>query len=389
MICAFGIALVLLLYYGHVHDQKEYEYLVGLQTQEKERSRAKEEAGWQVKLANQKEEQMSAIERTQLRMQDSFYQLLADGFDVNILIVGDSIGAASGASDDEHRWTSLLKNRIESQYDVSVRLTNISMGGNTSYAGYVRTMTLNDGINYDLVVLCYGQNDSEMDFELYYEAVIRSVKVRYPKASIICIQESSQRDYTEKMKTIQSIADHYCLPVADTIEPFRDSYEKLVKDGIHPNDDGMKIYCQTVINVIESLVNERHGYDPENIAAINEQVNILNSFYWLPVDKFKRNGNTFVLAIQTYGVILGIDYNFISGENSCNIFVDGDEYAAPEIVFSYDFSQRHIMVVNKWRDGETINVKHEIKVVFDEGEAGKVQADGFRGLAISGGNMSE
>lgn len=41
----------------------------------------------------------------------------------------------------------------------SVAVTNVSMGGNTSYAGYVRTMDLDDSTDYDLAIICYGQND--------------------------------------------------------------------------------------------------------------------------------------------------------------------------------------------------------------------------------------
>lgn len=373
-----------MFYYSHVQDQKEQAHLVELERQEREERRAREEAERQAELARQEEERRIAEERAQLRAQDSFYQLLADGFDVNVLIVGDSIGAGSGASDADHRWANLLKTNIESKYGVAVTLTNVSMGGNASYAGYVRTMALNDGVSYDLVVLCYGQNDSKTNFSLYYESIIRAVKLKYPKASIICIQESSQKDYTEKMQTIQAIADHYGLPVADTIAPFQANYDNLVKDSVHPNDDGQQVYYETVMNVIEPLVTARQGYDPENVAVVNDRVTVFDTFQWFPVDQFTREGNTFTLKTQTHGAILGIDYNFTSGANSCKILVDGVEYAAPEVTFNYDFSQRHIMIVNKWLEGETVNVQSEIKVVFAEDEAGKNQADGFKGLTISG-----
>ena len=66
------------------------------------------------------------------------------------------------------------------------------------------------------------------------------------------------------------------------------------------------------------------------------------------------------------------------------IYVDGQEYAAPEVTFDYDFSQRHIMVVNNWLEGENVNIQNEIMVVFADNEVGTSQADGFNGLAISG-----
>ena len=315
---------------------------------------------------------------------DSFYQMLGNGFDVNVLIVGDSIAAGTGASDNDHRWVSLLKANLESKYGVSVNLTNVSMGGNTSYAGYVRSMALKDGVSYDLVILCYGQNDSTADFSLYYEAVLRAVKRRYPGASIICIQESSQKDYTEKMRIIQALASHYGLPVADTIAPFRANYKNLVMDGTHPNNDGHRIYCETVMGIIEPLVTARRGYDPQNVPVVNDRVTAFDTFQWFGAEQFAREGNTFTLSTRTHGVILGIDYCFTSGANRCKILVDGEEFAAPEVTFNYDFSQRHIMIVNDWLRGETVNVHREIKVVFAEDEAGKTQADQFNGLTISG-----
>ena len=352
--------------------------------QEREEKRALEVAERKAEMARQEEEQRDAKERAQQRAQDSFYQMLADGFDVNILIVGDSIGAGSGASDADHRWANILAANLKSKYGTEVELTNVSMGGNASYAGYVRTMALNNGVNYDLVVLCYGQNDVTDNFSLYYESIIRAIKKKYPKASIICIQESSQKDYTQRMKTIQAIADHYNLPVVDTIAPFQTNYDNLVKDSIHPNDAGQLVYYETVMNVIEPLVTARQGYDPENVVAVNDQVTIFDSFQWFPVEQFTREGNTFTLKTKTHGTILGIDYNFMPGENSCKILVDGVEYATPEVTYNRDFSQRRIMIVNKWLEGDTVNVQSEIKVIFAKDADGKNQADGFNGLTISG-----
>lgn len=366
LIVVLTCALIGMLYYDHVQEQKRAEELRIIEQQKRAEREAQE------------------AEQEQLRINDSFYQKLADGFDVNVLIVGDSIGAGAGASDADYRWANLLRYNLQKTYSVKVNLTNVSMGGNTSYAGYVRTMALDDGVDYDLVVLCYGQNDSTNNFCLYYESIIRAVKNRYPKASIISILESSQKEYTEKMHTIQAIAEHYGIPIADTIEPFQTNYDALVKDSVHPNDDGQQVYYETVMSVIEPFVEARRGFDSADVAIINDNVTAFDAFQWLGVDQFTREGNTFTLKTTIHGAILGIDYNFTSGANSCKILIDGAEYAAPEVTFNYDFSQRHIMIVNKWLEGEYVNVQSEIKVVFGEDEAGKNQADGFKGLAISG-----
>lgn len=298
--------------------------------------------------------------------------------------MGDSIGAGAGASDKNNKWWALLENDINEKYGCSTYLTNVSMGGNTSYAGYVRTMTIDDNVNYDLVILCYGQNDSEDNFSLYYEAMIRAVKNCYPNASLLAMLESSQRDYTLKMQAIQNIAAYYTIPVVDTILPFQAEYDSLTDDGVHPNDKGQSIYCKTTMDVITSLVEEEHGFDPSDVVPLKDRVTEFDNFQWIGAEEFTRDGNVFTSDTSLNGTVLGIDYDFISGVNSCKIIIDGVEYTAPEVTFNYDSSQRHIMVVNNWLEGDVVNVQSEIKVVFDEDENGKMQADGFRGLAISG-----
>ena len=67
-----------------------------------------------------------------IKAKDSFYQKLADGFDVNILIVGDSIGEGAGATRPGCQWTKLLSEEIQKTYHVRTELNNISMGGHTS-----------------------------------------------------------------------------------------------------------------------------------------------------------------------------------------------------------------------------------------------------------------
>lgn len=373
MSALLAVILVALLFYSNFQDQQREESLKVILQQERDKQLAQKEENHQLEIALQEKEES-----------DSFYQKLADGFDVNILIVGDSIGAGAGASDDNHNLSTLLKNKIAETYGSLVTLTNVSLGGNTSYAGYASTMALDDNVDYNLVVLCYGQNDSQENFSLYYEAMIRAVKNRYPKASLLAILESSQKEYTLKMQTIQDIASHYSIPVVDTIAPFQKNYESLTADAVHPNDDGYKVYCETIMKTINDLVAESYGFDPMDVSPMNDRVMDFDDFKFVGADQFTRDNNTFTLNTSLQGTILGIDYDFVSGANSCKIIIDGEEYAAPEVSFDYDSSQRHIMVVNNWLDGDVVDVQNEIKVVFADDEEGQKQADGFRGLAISG-----
>ena len=321
-----------------------------------------------------REEQEKEAALKQKEADDSFYQKLADGFDVNVLVVGDSI-AAGGQG--ENGWCTRLRNNLKKTYNGKVSFTNVSMGGNASYAGYVRTMALDDGVDYDLAIICYGQNDSTQGFSTYYESIIRAIRSRYPGCSIISILESSQRTYTEKMTTIQSICAYYGIPVADTIAAFNQSgmaYDELTGDGVHPNENGQKIYFETVKAVIDDQVAVSAGKMEER-DVINADVHQFDHFVWYAADSdFNREDDkTFVLNVSAKGM-LGIDYTFESGDNKADIYIDGELFKSPTVTFNYDFSQRHIMVVN-----ESCTVQNEIKVVFST----KEQADGFRGMCFN------
>ena len=135
------------------------------------------------KLFQEEQEKQAALK--QQEAEDSFYQKLADGFDVNVLIVGDSIGAGTGTETDGQQWYTQLQTYLGTVNKSKVSVTNVSMGGNASYAGYVRTMALNDDVDYDLAIICYGQNDGADGLSTNYESIIQAIRTKYPDCSII------------------------------------------------------------------------------------------------------------------------------------------------------------------------------------------------------------
>ena len=114
------------------------------------------------------------------------------------------------------------------------------MGGNASYAGYVRTMALNDDVDYDLAIICYGQNDSADGFSTSYESIIQAIRSKYPGCSIISILESSQQTYTEKMTTIQSICEH-CVQYE---RPGRWFQRNVLQLGVKKQEQSKKKPCE-------------------------------------------------------------------------------------------------------------------------------------------------
>ena len=349
------LAILLILY--KIESEKEYKRLSAI--------------GEQQKL--EREQYESNLEKQMKEY--SFYQKLKQGLDVNILIVGDSIGAGAGVETQGNAWYDQLSSYLRTTYDGRVTFTNISMGGNTSYAGYVRVAKLDDDINYDLAILCYGQNDNIDDFSLQYEALIRIIMNKYQNCSIISILESSQREYTEKMIAIQNLAKHYNIELADTIESFSIFYDDLSNDGIHPNDKGQDVYFNVLKNVIiENVKNETCKIF--NADIVNKQVVKFENYKIYDVnndDFIKISDREYALKTSISG-IMGIDYTYTQGDNNANIYIDGELYKSPMRSFDYDFSQRHILIVS-----EDCNVQNEIRIVFETPE----QADGFQGIIFS------
>ncbi len=328
----------------------------------------------------------------------SAYDKLSVGQPLNLLVVGDSIGFGTGSQGIENRWPQLISAHMDEKYGSEVNIENVSMGGCDSVCGYVRVQALNDGTDYDLAVICYGENDAEEDFGLYYESIIRALRAKYPAIEIICIQESSQRDYTFKMQTIAEIAEHYHIPVADLIEPFRADYDNLVVDGTHPNNDGYRIYAKVLEEIIDEQVEsageaEAGGNKADEfkqIAPFDENVKFFDDFLWIPGSSFKKYGKKLAVTLDQdisgsgvktslssgQGVFLLADINDYPGENSLRILNNSTEVATRSLTWPNEFAQRHIPVVAK----DVTLESGTLTIEFNS----KKQADDFEGIGIIG-----
>lgn len=327
----------------------------------------------QVKQNKKAEQEKQRLE--DIAMNGTFYEKLDNGLKVNVLIVGDSIGEGAGGKDSSGSFPSRLAMAIGQAYGSYMSVTNVSMGGNASYSGYVRTMALDDGKDYDLAIICHGQNDEEKDFSLYYESIIRAIANKYPKCSIISVLESSQKEYTDKMKTIKGLCRHYDIPVADTIAAFRGNYEALVRpDGVHPNDEGYQLYSNTIEEVIyEQTSEERRLPNYNSIEPVNAEVKKFKNCRYYEKKEFKREDNTYSIELKEAGV-LGLDYLYLGGDNVTQVLADGEVIATPTINFPHNFDQRHIDIVS-----QKCKVEKTLEIRF----MSKEQADGFEGVAFS------
>ncbi len=309
----------------------------------------------------------------------SAYEKLIEGEPVNVLVVGDSIGQGAGATSGKG-WASMLPLAIESEYGSECTLTNISMGGNTSYAGIVRVNTLDDNIDYDLVIICFGENDSEDEIASQYEALIRTIKAKYGYCSIISVLESSQRKYTDKIQDIINIADNYEIPVADTIDAFNTSgysYEELVNapdDLVHPNDIGHELYLNKIMEVINSQMEtvslSNNGADEYSTMLYYDRKDMsLTGLY-----KFK------ITLDEPITADIGIYRNYLPGDNVVRVYVDGDLiYDANDTWNSAE--QSHIYQITS----EPVYIESDIEIEFSSLDIAKR----FYGISFTNVNLSK
>jgi lysophospholipase L1-like esterase len=207
------------------------------------------------------EVKVEAQEQPTEEIDPDLYGKLRSGYPIRYLVLGDSIGESDGADDDKDRWFLGLTAQLFDSYRGAVVHEINGTPGGVAFGGWIDYLTLkkNDR-GYDMVILCFGQNDqSGMELEMYqasYEALVRKIKTDYPQAEIVTLVESSlsKEPYVD---TIKAISSHYELLNVDTRAAFKASgkpYDTLTNDGTHPNSEGYKVYTQSIFDAIGSRI---------------------------------------------------------------------------------------------------------------------------------------
>lgn len=276
----------------------------------------------------------------------TLYDKLRNKEKVEVLVIGDSIGANAGSTENTTRWDTQFIASVNKRYGSEVGITNLSVSGTGSLFGIIKIVQQNiDLKKYDLVVVCYSQNDGEDTVDINYEALIRYLKNGNANLEIIPILESSQKDDTVKIEKLKKICKYYELEYADTIAEFEKSgkeYDALVKDGIHPNDEGYALYATAVEHVLVSRENKRPKAKlPET--ALSEEAGLMNRCDIIPLQQMKKNGDLYTISVNA--VALGSYYLLSPEGGKFSISVDGvkverDNHQEPVTVESYELLSR-------------------------------------------------
>ncbi len=356
-------------------------------------------AEYKERLKQQEDTEKAETAREQLEENDSFYQKLADGFDVNILIVGGSSGTGRGVSSEENRWPVLLEAEMEAEWNVDVRITNLSMNDNTAYGGYVSVKR--DEGSYDAAVILYGADDNVNNFGIYYESVIRAVLEQNPSCSIIPVLDNTSMAYTDNVRTIRQIAEYYGIPAADTLAEAEQSplsWEELLNNG-YPSDENQILYKNALMSVITEETNKYTGKPVYPEEYMHAETAYFENLKYIPASSFERDGNTYTYAVteEIQGRAAGMDLDYVTGNNYWELGTDGSQNNGGVMAFwnnigyedDPDAEKSHYRIINNWITDwgtvtdELFEAREEIRIGFLNDENGTLLADGFRGLIVS------
>ena len=182
------------------------------------------------------------------------YKKIADGDSVSYLIIGDSIGRGSGASEKKYKWNKVLERKMKEAHNITMRGDTLVQSGATAFEGLFKLQAEKNYFSkkYDVIFILFGENDRKYmnphDFSILYEALIRSAKDKHPNAEIVTITENplKDRDFADAIK---KISNHYRTTHINMMEAFSShskSAAELTVDEVHPNDEGYRLYADTI-----------------------------------------------------------------------------------------------------------------------------------------------
>ncbi len=206
-------------------------------------------------------------------------------------ILGDSISTYKGISNDIFANSTIGANpyfysedfpldkmywmRIIKDLNLTLCVNNSWSGGNlsgvddySSGVNRVEHLSRNDGTSPDIIIIFMGINDlgRGVDTAVFfadYEKTSNTLKAKYPEANVCCVNLPDRgylKERTEEFnKSINSavinagdnffVADFYHSKLNN------DFYYMNTVDGLHPDEDGMKI----IADIIEEAIKEYYS----------------------------------------------------------------------------------------------------------------------------------
>ena len=179
-----------------------------------------------------------------------------------IVLFGDSLMAGYGLQ-VEHHLSRVLENSLASK-GFKVKVVNASVSGDTSAGGLNRINWTLSEEDIDILILGLGANDmlrgvQPKETEKNLNKIIKLAldkKINVILAGMIAPNSYGQ-NYKKKFdKLYKSLSDKYNLSfIPFLLEGVALKPEFNLKDGMHPNEKGVKIISKTIEKKIIKLLN--------------------------------------------------------------------------------------------------------------------------------------
>ena len=189
-----------------------------------------------------------------------FYGKLKNKKAVKVLILGDGLALSQGSTSNSGAWDAGVVNLLKTTYGSTAELISLAKAGASSSVG-LNVAKSNNLEGYDLVITCFGQNDNISavninDFKTNYAGIVKEIKAKSPKATILPILPSTLALDNKYRAKIQEVATENGLTCIDTKTTFIKSgiTDAKLLNGSLPSDVGYQLYTQTIGETIKAGV---------------------------------------------------------------------------------------------------------------------------------------
>lgn len=213
-----------------------------------------------------------------------------------ISILGDSISTYEGVSNDASANTDTAYNpcfyrepfpiektywkRLIDDLGLSLCVNNSWSGGNLSGqddpdSGVNRAanLTRNDGMSPDIIIVFMGINDlgRGVDVSVFsedYKRALLTIKEQHPKAAVCCVNipdrdiflKNRAEAFNDAIESaVKSAGENFFVADLFSSRLSGDFYYMNTLDGLHPDEDGMKIIAQIIEESITSFFEAKRG----------------------------------------------------------------------------------------------------------------------------------
>ncbi len=198
------------------------------------------------------------------------WEKLTQSKSLRIGYFGGSITEGAGASNSSKTsWRAMTTQWFRQQFpEATIVEVSAAIGGTGSDFGAYRCQRDLLDKKPDLVFVEFAVNDAGAPAArtAYFEGVIRQIFISNPAIDIVLVYTVHKASDTYPKGTPppavlseQKIADYYHIPtvnvgkvLSEAIQNGTGSWETLTRDSTHPNDEGYRIYGDTLIRFLQS-----------------------------------------------------------------------------------------------------------------------------------------